>query len=205
MIQELVDNNYIFVPKFLKENDCLNLTREFKNFCDQSNIVGDMQAPNSSSVYNFLPFVEVLTQSVPAVCNLIKESVFPTYCYARIYRAGDDLKRHKDRPACEISMTVNLYQKKDWPIYIKTPKGEERKVSFECGDAMLYLGCQAEHWREEINQEEVVQLFLHFVRSRGENNWALFDYGQNDNKLNNAIVGQNKPKPITNKKMGWFL
>ena len=29
--------------------------------------------------------------------------LLPTYSYARTYKKGDILKRHKDRPSCEIS------------------------------------------------------------------------------------------------------
>ena len=32
----------------------------------------------------------------------------PTYSYARIYKTGDILHRHKDRFSCEISTTLNL-------------------------------------------------------------------------------------------------
>lgn len=207
MKQELIDNNYLFVPNFLPKNDCVHLSRAFKEFCEENNVAGDEQAPYSSSIYNFLPFLEILTQAVPSVCHLIEESVFPTYTYARVYRRGDDLKRHKDRPACEISLTVNLYQDKVWPIYVKTPSGEEKSVSLNTGDAMLYLGCEAEHYRLEMNQEETVQLFLHYVRARGENNWAIFDSRKEENKISRYVVSD-KPRVVkqnTTKTMGWFL
>ena len=32
----------------------------------------------------------------------------PTYSYTRLYRKGNILQRHKDRPSCEISTTLNL-------------------------------------------------------------------------------------------------
>lgn len=175
MNQELIDNNYIFIPKFLSPDFADALSTSFVNFCESQKIPGDEQASNSSSYYDFFPFLEVLTQSVPYVSQLIDEPVFPTYSYARVYRPGDDLKRHRDRPACEISLTVNLFQSKDWPIWIQKPNGESSSVSFNQGDAMMYLGCEADHWRDEINQDRVVQLFLHYVRARGPNNWAYFD------------------------------
>ena len=34
--------------------------------------------------------------------------LYPAYTYARIYKKGDELKRHKDRFSCEISTTMNL-------------------------------------------------------------------------------------------------
>ena len=32
----------------------------------------------------------------------------PTYSYWRLYKTGDELKRHKDRPSCEVSTTLCL-------------------------------------------------------------------------------------------------
>ena len=40
--------------------------------------------------------------------NLQDLKLNPTYSYARIYKMGDILKRHKDRFSCEISTTMNL-------------------------------------------------------------------------------------------------
>jgi hypothetical protein len=34
--------------------------------------------------------------------------MLPTYSYARIYANGDELKKHRDRPACEVSVTLHL-------------------------------------------------------------------------------------------------
>ena len=45
----------------------------------------------------------------------------PTYSYARIYKMGDELKRHKDRFSCEISTTMNLGGD-EWPIYLEAKK-----------------------------------------------------------------------------------
>ena len=46
-----------------------------------------------------------------------------TYSYARIYKNGDVLHRHKDRYSCEISTTLNLGGD-DWPIYLD-PTGKK--------------------------------------------------------------------------------
>ena len=51
--------------------------------------------------------------------------LYPAYTYARIYKKGDELKRHKDRFSCEISTTMNLGGD-DWPIYLE-PSGEVGK------------------------------------------------------------------------------
>ena len=37
--------------------------------------------------------------------------LLPTYSYLRVYKRGDVLRRHTDRPACEMSVTLNLGSK----------------------------------------------------------------------------------------------
>ena len=54
----------------------------------------------------------------------------PTYSYARIYKRGDVLKRHKDRFSCEISTTMNLGGD-PWPIYIESKKSLNYR-KFKC-------------------------------------------------------------------------
>jgi hypothetical protein len=39
----------------------------------------------------------------------------------------------------------------------------------------MYLGCQADHWREKFSGTEYTQLFMHYVRSNGPKAWAYFD------------------------------
>ena len=87
-----------------------------------------------------------------------------TYSYARIYKKGDILARHKDRYSCEISTTLNLGGD-SWPIYIE-PSGEEgqegSKVILEPGDMLIYRGSELEHWRDEFEGDNCAQVFLHY-------------------------------------------
>ena len=53
--------------------------------------------------------METLLLSVqPKMEKLTGLKLNPTYSYARIYKKGDVLNRHKDRFSCEISTTMNL-------------------------------------------------------------------------------------------------
>ena len=51
--------------------------------------------------------------------------LIPTYSYAIAYKRGDKLRRHKDRPSCEISTTLNLGGDK-WPIFLE-PSGKNNQ------------------------------------------------------------------------------
>jgi hypothetical protein len=175
---QIIQNNYFYVPGFITPDIVLALSKEFKEHCIKFNLQGDPQAPNSHSMYDFMPFVRLLVEKVPEVSKLLGEKVLPTYTYARVYKEDSELLRHRDRPACEISLTLNLSKDNDWPIYFQRPDGSETSVELNPGDAVLYLGCQADHWRTKFEGQECVQLFMHYVRSYGSKSWAYFDKRQ---------------------------
>jgi hypothetical protein len=172
---EIIQNNYLHVPGFIAPDIAVALSKEFKEHCIKFNLEGDPQAPNSHSMYDFMPFVRLLVEKIPEVSELLGEKVLPTYTYARVYKEGSELLRHRDRPACEISLTLNLSKDTDWPIYFQRPDGSETSIELEPGGAVMYLGCQADHWRNKFEGQECVQLFMHYVRSYGSKSWAYFD------------------------------
>jgi len=171
----LLENNYIIIPNFINPHKAALLENEYRKYCNNSNVDGDSQAPNSHSSYNYISFLELLCEKTQEVSSILEEKVLPTYAYSRVYHKGSILERHKDRDACEISLTLHLGSDSPWEIYIETPSGEERCVNLHPGDAMLYLGKIAEHWRNEFKGEYHTQVFLHYVRSRGDCCYAYFD------------------------------
>jgi hypothetical protein len=175
---QIIQNNYLYVPEFISLDDAQVLHKEFKEHCNKFNLQGDHQAPNSASMYNFMPFVRLLVEKVPEATALLGEKVLPTYTYARVYRHGSVLDRHRDRPACEISFTLNLNKDANWPIWFQKPDRSETSIELNPGDAVLYLGCQADHWRTQFEGQEYTQLFMHYVRSYGAKSWAYFDKQQ---------------------------
>jgi hypothetical protein len=178
MRHQIIQNNYLYVPEFISKDEAQSLAKEFKAHSEKFNLQGDPQAPNSTSMYNFLPFVRLLVEKVPEASALLGEKVLPTYTYARVYKHGSVLERHRDRPACEISFTINLNKDTDWPIWFQRPDESETFVELNNGDAVLYLGCQSDHWRTKFEGQEYTQLFMHYVRSFGVKSWAYFDKQQ---------------------------
>ena len=99
--------------------------------------------------------------------GFVGEDLLPTYAYARLYSNGDELKVHSDRPACEVSVTIQLGRSHHyaWPIYM----GGQRFDMAE-GDGIIYPGCGVDHWREPCNGPNGYysgQVFLHYVRKNG--------------------------------------
>lgn len=176
MNQQLIDNNFLFVPKFITAEEAENLAQEFYIAQRDQKLVLDPQCPSSPAAYNLMPCVKLLVKKVPHISALVKEDVLPTYTYGRIYVPGEVLARHRDRDACEISLTVNLqHSGKDWPIFIENPSGEKVSLILKPGDAMLYLGCLAAHWRDKFEGEVCVQAFMHYVLANGSRSYAYFD------------------------------
>ena len=173
---EIIQNNYVLIPGFITAEQAHLLSLEFKEHCKKFNLK-DATDPSFhvGSILNWLPFIKLLVAKTSEVSNVVGESVLPTYTYARWQTNGHELPRHRDRPSCEISLSVNLKKDKDWDIWIQKPNGEEISINLNPGDAILYLGCQADHWRNKFEGEEHVQLFLHYVRADGPKAWAFFD------------------------------
>jgi hypothetical protein len=136
----------------------------------------DSQVPNTYSHYSDIVMETLLLAVQPIMEKNTKLKLNPNYSYARIYKKGDVLHRHKDRFSCEISTTLNLGGD-EWPIFIeKNPnkgglvegKGyvsdntKGTKVILNPGDMLVYKGNILEHWRDEFNGDHCVQVFLHY-------------------------------------------
>ena len=122
----------------------------------------DEQIPNTFSCYGDT-FMETLMMKVlPVMKQHTDLDVIPTYSYTRAYKKGDILKKHKDRPSCEISTTLHLGGN-PWSIYV-----EGIKIDLNVGDMLIYSGCELEHWREPFEGNVCVQTFLHYNNANGQ-------------------------------------
>jgi|TARA_B100000085_G_scaffold67727_1_gene60498 hypothetical protein len=100
--------------------------------------------------------------------KIIGRKLYNTYYYDRFYYTGQELTKHADRDACEISVSVHVSTNLEgedakWPFWIKTPDkysnkkkteiiapGEARSAILEAGDGLLYKGCERPHWRNSM-------------------------------------------------------
>jgi hypothetical protein len=142
----------------------------------------DTQVPNTYSIYGDILMETLLEKIKPIMEKETKLKLIPTYSYARIYKNGDVLHRHKDRFSCEISTTLNLGGD-PWPIYLSPkenvgiPNGKNItweseakgiKVNLKPGDMLLYKGMELEHWREAFTGKDCAQVFFHYNDSSSE-------------------------------------
>jgi hypothetical protein len=136
---------------------------------------GGLQVPGSQ-ILRYDVFLETLLEEVrPKVELITGKKLYPTYAYARLYKHGDVLPRHKDRAACEIAITLTLNSDGiTWPLYLNGPKGVS-EIQLNPGDALLYRGIEVEHWRESFPGENQVKLFMFYVEQGGSYDEWKFD------------------------------
>ena len=112
----------------------------------------DGQIPHTYSSYGDIVMETLMLKCQPIMEKTTGLKLQPAYTYARIYKKGDVLKRHKDRFSCEISTTMHLGGDK-WDLYLE-PSGQKGKkgikVNLKPGDMLVYRGCELEHWREKF-------------------------------------------------------
>jgi hypothetical protein len=176
--------NFVF-NYFLLKRDAVNYMYR-NNIIAENSLFGtwkDQQVPNVYSHYADFAMETLLMKVMPIMKEKTNLNLIHTYSYARVYEKGSILKRHKDRPSCEISTTLNLGGD-PWPIFID-PTGSNNvideyknimkpnapagiKVDLEPGDMLVYSGCELEHWREEFQGNVCGQVFLHYNHVNGQ-------------------------------------
>lgn len=135
----------------------------------------DKQIPLSYSIYASAFSESLLEYIRPQVEEVINKRLEPSYTYTRIYYKDAIMEEHKDRPSCQYSVTLNLDNGEDWPIYIRDYSGKEHAVKLSPGYGLIYNGTECAHWRNENPKEKVYQTFLHYVDSDGPYKDHIYD------------------------------
>lgn len=160
-------NKVILLPRVVPIEFCQFFTHVLLR---QSDLApgGDGQIPNAKAILQHEYMFETLHERLwPVMERYVGEDLIPTYAYARLYSNGDVLEKHTDRPACEVSITIQLGRSHNyaWPIYMGG-----RRFDLGEGDGVIYPGCDVEHWRNSCDGPDGYysgQVFLHFVRKNG--------------------------------------
>ena len=163
-VEVFKQNGYVHLKDFLDDDNCRELTGILRDLVAQGKTTIDPQCPKSHAIHGYVTFDKLLEDLLPHFEKHCGKRLYPTYSYARLYESGEELKKHKDRPACEISATVTLgFEGNPWSIYMAG-----NKVDMQVGDAVLYRGMEIEHWREKYTEGQwQAQVFLHYVDADG--------------------------------------
>ena len=177
-------SNFIFNYMML-QRDAVDFLMKHNKVNPANPFIGvrvDPQAPGAYSKYGDWVMETLLQYVRPIMKEKIGMDLVPTYSYTRVYEKGNKLKRHKDRPSCEVSTTLHLGGEV-WPIFLDpsggnyvidefkeihkpgAPKGI--RVDLKIGDMLIYAGCELEHWREIFQGNICSQVFLHYNHAHG--------------------------------------
>jgi hypothetical protein len=194
-VLEFEKNKYTVVKNALSK-EIVELATQYALFDEMQDFAPDSyQVVGAHAKYADPVMESLLLKLQPVMEEATGLSLYPTYSFYRVYRNGDTLAKHKDRPSCEISCTLSFnysYEDSDysWPIYMN---GEA--IHLTPGDIAVYRGIENEHWRDPLTFPEPawhVQAFLHYVDQNGPH--AEYKY---DKRL--SIGELNKNKSVLNK------
>lgn len=163
------DNKYVTLEGVLSKEHCKRFSDRLFQLKKDNKTTVDEQCTKSDAIYGD-PVLESLLESLkPILEKATGKSLAPTYAYARIYRPGEVLRAHVDRPACEYSatLTLGMDSKNSWPIYVWENGGKINEVLLDVGDLVIYKGCEVTHWRNSFLGQWQTQVFLHYVDING--------------------------------------
>jgi hypothetical protein len=190
-VKEFREKGYTLVKNAVKQ-ELRDVITQYALFDEMQDFTPDgSQVPKAHSKYADPAMEAMLLHVHPLMEKHTGLELYPTYSFYRVYRNGDILHPHKDRPSCEISTTVCFNYSYDdsqytWPIIM-----DGNKVDMSPGDIVVYRGVDLEHSREEFTppgDDWHVQAFLHYVDANGP--YADYLYDQRNS------VGELKNKPV---------
>lgn len=158
---------YARINSLLSEEECASFWEYTKQIEEQG--LHDEQVPGAKSFYGDSKAENIMLDVQKKIETVVGEELLPTYAYFRIYKPGDELLPHTDRPACEVSATVCMgYDGNPWPIHLLNDDCDVITNDLCVGDAIVYLGMDVEHWREKyVEGKRQVNIFLHYVKKNG--------------------------------------
>lgn len=199
-IKEFKENGYSLIKNAI--------IPEIRDFITQYALFDEMQdfnpdgfqVPRAHSKYADPAMEAMLLYLHPLMEKETGLELYPTYSFYRVYRNGDILEPHTDRPSCEISTTVCFNYSYDdskytWPIIM-----DGKKIDMNPGDIVVYRGVDLEHSREEFNppgDDWHVQAFLHYVDVNGPYAEYRYDRRNSIGELKNKSTNKNYKSYIT--------
>ena len=166
---ELIDLNFGFEASLIVQTfeECVRMNNI------QPEPIGIVSIPPITLHMEILAMIiqrEYLTSIIEKKINL---KLTPTYCIVRKYFKGSILSTHRDRDACEISLTYTV-SGPEWGIHM----GDDT-VTTKIGNGVIYKGCEMPHGRLKPSSGEVIQVFNHWVISKGARSNSAYDDGKN--------------------------
>ena len=178
--QKFEEAKWVYLSDVITREEANDLTDYMFNLYEEGKLERDEQCPLSDSVYGSPTFDALLDRLAKPLSKHLGVDLLPAYTYARLYRPGEVLERHRDRQSCEISGTMTLGfdpSQKIWPIFFAENDDDAGGESLDIGvgDLVMYRGNELSHWRPKFKGTWQVQVFFHYVDANGPHKDYKYD------------------------------
>jgi hypothetical protein len=172
MNSELREKGYVLVKSLIEPNLARVMYKALLLMHWRGKCFRDNHIPTAASISNEAVTDALLLDLRPRIEGIFARQLVPAYSYARLYFHGDAMIRHRDRGSCEVSASIHLGKDGGDSSLWFAPNS---KIEMDAGDSAIYLGCEAEHWRERFTGNTMGQIFLHYVEVGGRFAQNYFD------------------------------
>jgi len=166
--EDMEQNRCFLIKNILSQDLCkfLSIQTEIDEY--ERTPKSSTQVPGSVELYDSIATQITNNIVLEKLKNSLKlEKIYSTYGFFRKYYKFQNLKKHTDRPECELSISICLdmhNEREPWEIFFENKKQNiVYAAKPEIGDGVVYMGMELPHWRESCQQKWLKQIFLHYT------------------------------------------
>jgi len=169
---------YDFIPGILTPKDAANLHQDLQQQeFDKEPPEYDPGRGLVKMVYKPKCAEDIFDQVHHLLETYLSTALYPTYWFCTQYYNKSYMAAHKDRGACEVSISMNISQDGlPWDLCLRDKTGRIIRRKTNPGDGVLYAGTEVTHWRTPYQGRIYTQLFLHYVKKNGK--YSDFKYDE---------------------------
>lgn len=197
MSKDFWDRGYVVIDDLLDSSQ-IDFVSTAMDLSERNGLIrdrGEAHFKNAKDEYSPVLGALFLRECRERIEQAVGRDLLQAYAYWRIYYEGADLVRHIDRKASEIAVSITIGSdpaEAEWPIFVEDFDGNETRIDLPPGAAIIYLGSEIMHWREQMHLTSHKQLMLFYVLKEGEFADHEFDQRGMD-PLSDEAVGTGTP------------
>lgn len=163
-----------YLPNLLTSDEVTDLGDKMHVEFDRQTITNHFARGPVKMIYEPVSAKSTSEKICKFLQNYLNVELCPTFWYSTQYYHGAFMLVHRDRPACEISVSLNISGDLPWDLYVKDKNDQVHGYKTPPGDAVLYSGSELLHWRTHYEGQCYTQAFFNYVVKDGPN--AKFSY-----------------------------
>ena len=157
--------NFLYQYILNKRNIASILFRN-KFFPDNRNEFFGHFKPDGITQNSYKCYADLATETLMEKLKIVMENhtklkLESTYSYLRVYEHGDKVPPHRDRHACQITISLHIGGDTKWPFYVQEKK-KNKIFNLNPGDMLIYDWTE-KHWRNPYEGTNYVQIFMHYI------------------------------------------